>query len=684
MDLVDIIHSSLMYTLKRKPIKETMSHILDKIISITNDDYGFIGEIIKPKGTGKDVLRYHVVYGFKDIKKLLEFNEHFDFDYSQSMHKIALETKKAYYNNNMNEANILLGHETISKFIVIPLMKNNEIIGLLGLGKKSLDSKDYDDDTVKFLKPISMLIGSVFLHIKDLINVSDQKDMFLANISHEIRTPLNGIVCLSKLLTKTKCTDEQNNYIQIISQCSIQLLEIVNDILDYSKIGKNKLSLHHKPVNFKQVISSACDVVRFKAMEKDIDLNYSISDDIPSKIIADNTRLCQILVNLLNNAIKFTKKGYVLLKAFVEETNGTNYSIHFIVEDTGIGIPKDKVEGVFDTYTQIPNNYIAGSVGVGLGLPISKHIVSLFNGNIWVESDVAKGTKVHFTINVKKYNNVVNIVELKKFYTGKSVLIIDNNTESRSTLFASLVEIGIKPVMCQNMKDANMYLISDLFSFEFIVINIATVTESDIVRLNNIKDSSVKIILVDQTNPQNVGLKYDYSLRKPISKTQLKSVFNLIFVEKTTNTTDSDSDYDTHKDNTKKEDTDSIKIRKKIKILVAEDIITNQKVIITLLKSLGHRNIDIVSNGLELIKQLKLPDSQYDIVFVDLKMPELDGIAAAKIIVDTIPKEKYGKLVALTASISNIIKRQCFEAGMTSYITKPIDIEELISVIDEL
>ena len=442
------------------------------------------------------------------------------------------------------------------------------------------------------------------------------------------------------------------------------------------------------------MVETALDVVRFKAIEKELYLNYILEDKLPDKIITDNTRLCQVLVNLLSNSIKFTKKGHVILRVNIESVVGSLYTLHFIVEDTGIGIPKNKIDRIFDTFQQIPNNYIAGSVGVGLGLPISKHLISLFNGKIWAESDASVGTKMHFNIRAKKFADVIDVKELKQFYTGKNVLIIDNDPETRKILFSTLVEIGIKPVISNNMNDANMYLVSDIYTFEFIIVNIAYVDTDDIDRLNRIKDNSVKIILVDQKSDKKIqSVDYDYTVYTPISRTKLESVFNLIFVERKTNSPDKN----TH--TTQKLITDrtnairdrpslktTIKIAKNndLRILVAEDIKTNQQVILTMLKSLGYENVTIVGNGLELIDELQTTANGYDIVFVDLKMPEMDGITASKKIISSIPQDKYGQLVALTASVSNKLQDQCYEVGMASYITKPIDIEKLESILKSL
>ena len=691
MDLVDIIHSSLMYTLKRRPIKETMCYILSKIISASDDDYGFIGEVMCRNNSEDKFIRYHAVHGFDDTcLQLLETFGHLDFDHLNCLHDRCIKTKRAFYLNNIKRKVFPQGHKQIAKFIAIPLIKDDEVFGLLGLGKgPGKDLVDYNEDSIKILKPVSMVIGSTLLHIKDLVNLSYQKDMFLANVSHEIRTPLNGIVCLTKLLTKTKCTTDQENYIKIIRQCSVQLLEIVNDILDYSKIGNDKISLHHKPVSLKKVVESALDVVRFKAMEKELYLNYILEEKLPNKIIADNTRLCQVLVNLLSNSIKFTKKGHVILRVSLESVVGSQYTLHFIVEDTGIGIPKNKIDSIFDTFQQIPNNYIAGSAGVGLGLPISKHLVSLFNGKMWAESESSVGTKMHFNIRVKKFAEAIDIKKLTQFYTGKNVLIIDNDPETRKILFSTLVELGIRPVISNTMNDANMYLVSDIFTFEFIIVNIAYVDTDDIDRLNRIKDNSVKIILVDQENDIKIqSVDYDYTVYKPINRNKLESVFNLIFVERKTNSPDrashkfiTDRTIEIkNKPKTTIEISESTK-RNNLRILVAEDIKTNQQVILTMLKSLGYENVTIVGNGLELIDELQTTTKEYSIVFVDLKMPEMDGITASKKIITNIPQHKYGQLIALTASVSNKLRDKCYEVGMTSYITKPIDIEKLEGIL---
>jgi signal transduction histidine kinase/CheY-like chemotaxis protein len=507
------------------------------------------------------------------------------------------------------------------------------------------------------------------------------KSDFLAKMSHEIRTPMNGIIGMADALSKEDVTDNQKEYISIIRRSADLLLNILDDILDYSKIEAGKMLIEEIPFNLREEVDLSVDLFRSIAEEKDLIIESNISDDVPDKIIGDPFRLRQVLSNLISNAVKFTHKGKIEVSVILEESYSGNITLLFSVADTGVGIPKEKINTVFNSFTQAETTTSRKYGGSGLGTTICKQLVSLMNGEIWVESPAnltnnknLPGTRFNFTIEVYSNNELeknVDFSRIKKFNQIKT-LVITHNKSTKKRLYAFMeqhkmqvdtlnfgehVVTEIEEVL--NNKKSNYHLIILVDEPGIDGLWLAKKLQAD-----GYSNSFRIIMLSSNHHPENyietrlAGV--DYYIVQPFEHKVLKTYINecFKFLE----------DVKEHK---------ALEIKKNLKILVAEDNEINQKVAETIFRNIGFE-ISIASDGIEVIEMIKEDD--YDIVFMDLEMPEKDGIEA------TMDIRSLGyqiPIVAMTASATEATKKDSLKAGMNEYTTKPVKSETVLAILEK-
>lgn len=695
--ILKIIEECITKSVNTDNINELFTFVLNKIHDALNYDYAFIAEL--KNVDQNNFYRYHAFYGFdkldekSPIKKyyLSQLNkvQYFDFTNMNVVHGNLVKDDI----NKVNIPNMVskrgkpfpTGHPVITCFKSYKLKHNDHIVGIIGCGR--VEGKSFNSDFDAVAKQFLPFLTSIFVNIQQKLSINKHKDTFLANMSHEIRTPLHGIVSLTKLLIDTDLNDDQKEFMGIISQCSVQLLDIVNDILDYSKINTGKMKFTNAPVELLQCVENARDLVLIKQNNKNIPIIINIDENIPEIVVMDKTRICQVFVNILGNAYKFTSDGKIELKAQLMGTDVKHNTceIYFTISDTGIGIPKDNLETIFDNFHQLSNNIFVNNVGVGLGLPISKYIVDKMNGKIWIDSTVGKGSVVHFTIKCGLYHNTVNVEKLAEYYKGKNFIIIDHDANDKTIIFNTLLKLNAKPILCLEVGDAIMYINSGVFVVEYIIVNIDNVSDEEIERINSIKNSITKIVAVSNEKKEKLEIvRHHYDIIKPVTMNKVMDICDTIYqieVKKNGGVCGINKFYNTlGKDNRiSGAGSGSTKVGYTVRILVAEDNENNKIVITKLLQSLGYYDIKYASNGVEMLQSIS--ENTYDIVFVDLKMPIMDGITATKNLLKTLKPEKVPMLVALTASISEETRRECFDVGMKGFLTKPIEIEDLETVM---
>jgi signal transduction histidine kinase/DNA-binding response OmpR family regulator len=492
------------------------------------------------------------------------------------------------------------------------------------------------------------------------------KARFLATMSHEIRTPMNGVIGMTRLLMNTPMSKKQSEFVESIHLSGEHLLTVINDVLDFSKMEAGKLDLKREPLELRACIEDVLNLLTSKALEKNLELAYIVEPSIPLFVEGDMVRLRQILTNLIGNAIKFTDKGEITVFVRLYNHPDDEYELEFQINDTGSGIPAERLESIFEQFSRAEDTLSHRHEGTGLGLAISRRLVEMMEGRIWAESTLGVGSRFHFTLKTRQAAGKLkpflhpNIPEI----VGKRILVVENNPASSQALSDFCSGWGAKVDSVKSVSDAIGWIaVGRTYDIALVDSNLPGDTPLEFAKYvrNRYDKQTLPLILIAPPNDRHpkdtVRELYNLYLTKPITRSRLFDSLMTVLGELNLLTIRPEITQN------------KLGERLPLRILLAEDNPINQIVATSILDEMAYK-ADVAENGREVIEMLR--KKPYHVIFMDMQMPEMDGLEATRRIREEFPADRQPVIIAMTANAMDSGKQECLAAGMNDYISKPI------------